>query len=93
MLNKQTEDVICKKYVIVQKFRGFSEEKYEFVSQLAHEFKGMKEVVAYTNLENALHYDSEEAAAEALANQPEWVREGHKIKAFSKFGTYCSLRV
>ena len=33
------------RYVIVRKLGGFDKMKSDFVSQLAHEFKGMKEAV------------------------------------------------
>ena len=54
------------------------------IAQLAHEFKGYYEVVSYLPnqkiTENALIYDSEEQANEALNNQPKWVKEHHKVK-------------
>ncbi len=54
------------------------------VTKLAHEFKGHNEVVSYlpynSITEEALIFDSEEQAKEALKNQPKWIQEQHKIK-------------
>ena len=79
------------KYVIVRKFCGYNPTSYEYVSQLAHEFKGAKEVVGYLPLANAIHYDSEEEAAAVLSSQPEWVQRDHKVLPFIKIGSYCTL--
>ena len=81
------------KYVIVRKFCGHHAESYDFVSTLAHEFAGCKEVVGYLPLRNAIHYDSEEEAAQALAFQPEWVQRDHQVRPFTKIGTYCTTRI
>lgn len=75
------------KYVIVRKLGGFDKTKYDFVSQLAHEFKGKKEVVGYLDLANALHYDSAEEALAVLRTQPEWVRNDHEVMPF-EYTTY-----
>ena len=52
------------KYVIVRMSGGFNKTKCDFVSQLAHEFKGKTEVVGYLDLKNALHFDTAEEALE-----------------------------
>lgn len=83
----------CIKYVIAEIYGGYSEAKYEFVAQLAHEFKGMKEVVGYLPLEHAIHFNSEAEAKAALETQPSWVKERHKVVAFMKYGHICSLRI
>lgn len=75
------EDV---KYVIVTKCAGSDKRKYEFVSELAHEFKGMKQVIGYADLERALHFDTLEDAKRTLASQPEWVKGFHDIIPFER---------
>lgn len=54
------------------------------VSQLAHDFKGSKEVVAYVPEEHlsecSLIFDSEEQASNTLNSQPKWVKEQHKVR-------------
>ena len=81
------------KYVIVRMSGGFNKTKYDFVSQLAHEFKGKTEVVGYLDLKNALHFDTAEEALEVLRSQPEWVRNNHEVMPFW-YTTYdCNIIV
>ena len=79
------------KYVIVRKFCGYHAESYDFVAQLAHEFAGCKEAVGYLPLRHAIHFDTKEEAARVLATQPEWVKNDHTIRAFTKIDTYCAV--
>ena len=81
------------KYVLVMKHCGYHAHNYEFVSELAHEFAGKTEVISYSPLEHAIHFDSEEKAAATLATQPDWVREKHEIRPFTKIGTYCAVGI
>lgn len=79
------------KYVIVRNLCGYDKRKYDFISTLAHEFKGKKEVIGYTDLKHAIHFDSIEEAKSTLMSQPEWVREGHKVLPFEIFFGECYL--
>lgn len=90
---KTTIDPKFIKYVLVMKYCGFYAHNYEFISQLAHEFAGKKEVIGYSTLEHAIHFDSEEEALAALAAQPDWVKEKHKVQPFTKIGTYCAVGI
>lgn len=50
-----------------------------FVSQLSHEFAGKKEVLSYTDLNNALKWDTEEKANQILKELPDWAKNKHKV--------------
>lgn len=71
------------KFVIANR-RIFDKTKYDFVSQLQHEFAGEKEVLSFVNLNNALHFDSMEKAVKTYMEQPLWVRERCTVIPFDK---------
>jgi len=65
---------------------------YSFVSTLAHEFKGKKEVLGYSNLDDALKWDSREIAEKHLKELPDWAKGKHTVHPVCKcaFGwDYC----
>ena len=77
------------KYVITRK-GTCNRNDCDFISTLAHEFAGEKEVVGYLDLENAIQYETEKEAVDILNKQPEWVKDKHVVKPFKKyvFGSY-----
>lgn len=78
------------KYAIARKYYG-SKSSYDFISSLAHEFAGKKEVIGYLDLSNALYYDTQEQAENILKSQPEWVRNSHIVIPFEKLPWGCFL--
>lgn len=78
------------KYVISRKHCN-DRNTYDFISSLAHEFEDEKDVIGYLDLNNALHYDTEENATKILISQPEWVRNNHEVIAFEKSVMGCYL--
>ena len=53
--------------------------QYRFISTLAHEFKGHKEVLGYSDLKNALKWDSREIAEKHLEELPDWAKDKHRV--------------
>ncbi len=51
----------------------------KFISTLAHEFKGEKEVLGYTDLDNALKWDTREQAKKILSKLPDWAKGRHEV--------------
>lgn len=52
---------------------------YSFISTLTHEFKGEKEVLGYSNLDQALKWDTQEQAEKILSELPDWAKGKHEV--------------
>lgn len=78
------------RYAIANKW-SYDPHKYDFVSTLAHEFKGENEVLGFSALKDAIHFDDKETALEVFANQPAWVHEKCEVIAFEKRYGNCYL--
>lgn len=59
-----------------------------FISTLKHEFKGMKEVLGYSTVEECLKFDDIGSALKALDNMPTWAEGKHQIVAVKYTGAY-----
>ncbi len=64
-----------------------------FISTLEHEFKGEKEVLGYSNLDEALKFESREIAKKCLKELPNWAKDKHAVHSVRQtaYGwDYCS---
>ena len=66
------------KFSIAQSGRP-NPENYSFISTLTHEFKGQKEVLGYSNLDQALKWDTQEQAEKVLSELPDWAKGKHEV--------------
>lgn len=70
-------------YVIADSARP-SKTQYGFISTLTHEFKGMKEVLGYSDLDHALTWKDREAAEKQLSKLPDWAKGKHSVFSVSQ---------
>ena len=81
------EDLLNTKYAIAKKHFKSAYDS-DFISTLAHEFAGEKEVLGYMQLKDAIHFDTVEEAKSTLSNLPSWALDSHGVVEFRNFGIY-----
>lgn len=50
-----------------------------FLSEMTHEFKGMKEVLRHNNLDNALKWKTKEGAIKHFTELPNWAKGKYEV--------------
>ncbi|WP_342759455.1 hypothetical protein [Kineothrix sedimenti] len=57
---------------------------FDFISELAHNYGGEEDIIGYSPLQEALHYNSRAEAINILDSQPEWVKNRNIIISFKE---------